>query len=445
MSFKLTSDQENALNNIKEFLSEGIYKPKKNKSKINSNSYVLCGYAGTGKTSLVPKIVEEASRLGFQVQIGTPTNQAAKVLNSKLRGIAATTVHKIIYATFDPNSKTSCTVKEADPRTLLIVDESSMLNTELLEDIEHYVSSSIGNKILFIGDNFQLEPIGDDPFVFEYPNISYLREIVRVESGNKILDLGEHIRTANKAEIISYKEPNDNYNIFNDKEEGINSWLEDLVTSNPILIVSTNPDRVNYNKVARKQLYGKNAGIAQPGEVLISIANSDSIANGEVFELSENFDVTLHIENLIFNEDKDLSLAIIEDEDKGTILLLLNTKKPSFYHQSDFNWLIKSNPKLLKEDELMELLFEEEIYYKDHRGKPQKIVKKGLISSVSIATYGYAISAHKSQGGQWDKVYVLFNYCAKTWNPARWLYTAITRSSRYLGVILSPLINVKNE
>jgi hypothetical protein len=107
--------------------------------------------------------------------------------------------------------------------------------------------------------------------------------------------------------------------------------------------------------------------------------------------------------------------------------------RPSLYHSQILTSIRKSAPELFNE-----LRGSGYIQF-DKQGKAK------LSAEIVISTYGYAVTAHKSQGSQWDKVFVNQNYNAPSWNPARWYYTAITRSAKDLVVLPSANnIRIKN-
>ena len=133
---------------------------------------IIGGYAGTGKTTIVANIVRQASRAGYKVHVAAPTNKAVVVLDSKLekQGIKGeskqTTLHKMIYGAPDPKTGQFKRSFELDAGDFVIIDEASMINQELYDDIVKNVINK-GARVIFMGDNYQLAPVGQDPKILE--------------------------------------------------------------------------------------------------------------------------------------------------------------------------------------------------------------------------------------------------------------------------------------
>jgi energy-coupling factor transporter ATP-binding protein EcfA2 len=162
---------------------------------------VLSGYAGVGKTTLLRFL----SGIGFtRIQFLAPTNKAAAVLNKKIKPFECITIHKwlkitpkqdgdkITWKQFD-QAKLMASLAKLD---LVVVDEASMLNSELLEILERFIlkNMTVSTKVLFVGDNFQLPPVEETKSpVFKYPRV-VMKEIVRQAKDSPIIQASMQIR-----------------------------------------------------------------------------------------------------------------------------------------------------------------------------------------------------------------------------------------------------------
>jgi energy-coupling factor transporter ATP-binding protein EcfA2 len=405
---------------------------------INANKqgyYLLAGYAGTGKTTIAENIARYAATQGRPAKVLAPTNKAAKVLNDKLKaaGVAseASTIHKSIYG--EPDPITGEWVIGADIKnSVIIIDESSMISKELMTDLLN--ATNRNNILIFMGDSFQLEPVGEDSGLFKGKieevknNQTELTEVKRQSLDSNVLKVATITRVDGKpyipeTSIQDFKVTSSRNEFVNDFKSAIKNG-EDVV-----MIVATNNERVAMNNIARQEKFGAQKTLLNEGDVMISVANSTAYPNSEIFEISE---VGTPVKKEISLESRDGKISKYDaffidvktkDNKPVTMLHIPLLDKPSFYHGQLLQYA-KTNPEFMNFLESKGLIIQ---------------TKKGFKVSPSlvIATYGYSVTAHKSQGSQWSKVFVNQNYVAPSWNGARWYYTAITRSSKDVIVLNS--------
>ena len=418
-----TTDQTIALQDVQNLID-----------KNEQGYYLLAGYAGTGKTTIAENIARYAQMNGRPVFIMAPTNKAAKVLNEKLKAAKvsnteATTIHRAIYG--EPDPITGEWIPKADVKnSVVIIDESSMISKEVMKDLLDNTQKN--NILIFMGDSFQLEPVGEDSGLFRgnvaevRDSRTELKEVRRQSLDSNVLKVATITRIDNKPYVPS--ESIEDFKIVTSKNEFVKDFKESVAKGeNSVMIVATNNERVAMNNVARDAKYGADKGIVRNGDVMISVANSSDIPNSETFKINTVRDgLDKHQITFTFGDKKttyDMHIVYFTDENnvERKMFLFPTLDRPSLYHAQILKAIRESNRSLF--DNL-------------DNGIDIISTKRGakLNPSIVIGTYGYAITAHKSQGSQWDKVYVNQNYSAPSWNPARWYYTAITRSSKEVVV-----------
>jgi ribA/ribD-fused uncharacterized protein len=397
--------------------------------------YLLAGYAGTGKTTIAENIAKYGTQSGKGIAVLAPTNKAAKVLNDKLKSTGvtseATTIHKAIYGEPDPDTG-EWVAKSDIKNSVIIVDESSMIAKEVMEDLLRLTKGK-NNTIIFMGDSFQLEPVGEDSGLFkgkvtEVNNSkSELTEVKRQSLDSDILKVATVIRNDKVAYVPETS--TEDFKITNSKNEFIQNFKQSVKNNDDVaMIVATNAERIFMNKLARGAKFGENVeNIINPNETIISIANSSEYSNSELFNVKDlRGEPTKHSITFTDNYGKesryDIYLAyVVNDNNKEIpILLLPEIDKPSVYHAQILKAARESNRELY--NALSGWIFT------TNRGAEK------LSPALTIGTYGYAITAHKSQGSQWDKVYVNQNYVIPGSDAARWFYTAVTRAAKEVEV-----------
>ena len=377
---KLSEDQQTAVDKIHQWLAT----PEKR--------LTLGGFAGTGKTTIVSHLLKD---LRTSVAICAFTGKAASVLRSKgVKG--ATTMHKLMYTperqcmkclategfrrgyskTLVCGSCGSKNIKTAWKRVplidagLVIVDEASMLNQSLVEDIEE-----LAQKILYVGDHGQLEPIGKDPGIMREPDIK-LEKIHRQAGESGIIQLAHHMR---QGFMPTRWDGSD----FGDaRVTGLSKLAPAALKRFDVILCGYNKTRKSINRVIRDSLgYGRIDGLPEKGERLICLQNDSDLG--------------------IFN---------------GLLVTVMNRRVSTEYPRYD---LIDDAGNEYIDVPIYPAQFDEE--------KKIDFIPKGL----GLFDYGYCLTAHKSQGSEWDRVAVI-EQLARGWDPARWRYTAATRAAKYL-------------
>ncbi|GAA4270322.1 ATP-dependent DNA helicase [Hyunsoonleella aestuarii] len=428
---------------------------------INS-LYLLKGYAGTGKTTIVGSIVTNLWKAKKSAVLMAPTGRAAKVI-SNYSGKEAFTIHKKIY--FPKKEKNGGVKFVLQPnkhkKTLFIVDESSMIpdtpsesklfeNGSLLDDLIQYVYSGHQCKLLLIGDTAQLPPVKLDlsPALNENTlALNYskevtkmeLDEVVRQQQNSGILENATLLREAIsnsffeafKFNLKGYKDILrlvDGYEIM----DAINDAYSNLGNEETVIIVRSNKRANLYNQQIRSRiLFNENELSA--GDYLMVVKNNyfwikptteaGFIANGDIIEILEIFKIE-ELYGFRFAEVKVRMVDYPRMRPFETVIMLdtINAETPSLAYE-DSNRLY---------NEVMKDFENETSKYK----KFLKVKGSKHFNALQVK-FSYAITCHKSQGGQWNTVFVEQPYLPNGIDRdyLRWLYTAITRAKEKLYLI----------
>lgn len=432
--------------------------------------FVLKGYAGTGKTTIVSSLVNVLPNLKKSFNLLAPTGRAAKVL-SNYSGKSAHTIHRFIYwVTTDNEGKFRMVLRQNKQKnTIFIVDEASMIpdgalannfnhssNRRLLEDLVSFVYASQTNcKIILIGDEAQLPPVGLDispALNIEYLKASFgleiqtfiLKEVVRQSLNSGILANATFIR--NKVEQNTLEMPFFNLGLFSDIQAIQGSDLEELLNTcysnteheNTVVITRSNKRANIYNQQIRHRILFLEEEISA-GDFMMIVKNNyfwlpekstaGFLANGDIIEILS----IRKIEEMYGFHFADVSIRLIDypDEPLLDVKILLDT-------------IMAESPALPKEEN--NRLFNEVI--KDYEEIPQRRkrldkMKVDPYFNALQVKYAYALTCHKTQGGQWENVFIDQGYFIDKMLDReflRWLYTAVTRASKQLY-----LVNFKEE
>lgn len=408
-----TKCQHNALLNVERFL---IDKPQW--------YFLFEGYAGTGKTTCIENILNAAVDEGYHIEVLALANKAARRVTEKLEhsGIKVTprTVHSALYG--EPTKDGGWVSQGLKANTLYVIDEMSMISSDIFEDFLLEVSTTENVKIILMGDGFQLEPVGKDPKLWQWEkNTKYghhfakqyhsiLNEVKRQGDG-AILDYATLTRMLKVCVVPP--ETTDNFHIVPSKDKD-RVFLEGIIAEKDIVaLASVNRDRIRLNQIARKAIYGDSCYDLEENDLLVGLANSSTIVNSEQFRVKDfeeknRFQVVL---------DRIGPVDIIHYAWNDTDLFLLPTiDKPSVYHQqlaSAVEFGTKGSEHLRS-------------FVHMHKGRMK------MDREVVIATYGYALTVHKSQGSEWDEVVIYSSWLSPAWDAARWFYTGKTRAAMKL-------------
>jgi len=390
--------------------------------------FLLSGNAGTGKTTIAENIATYA-----HARMLAPTNAAIQRLKDKFEcdkipGEKFATIHATLYGAPDPETGEFIKKEGLRKAKVYIVDEASMIDNKVFEDlIEEAKKEKV--KLIFLGDDFQLEPVGKDPLIFDWedahPNIFSnnwkikLTEVRRNEGS--VLKVATHLREALYPEILNLDE--EDFEIVPRFSADIRNDIKD--DENYVILVSTNKTRMNYNAHVRKVRFEEEAqNFINDGERVISVANQQFL-NGEQYVIRHPkiiqggcFEENVNTGSKKYPKWKTIKAYLIEHEVEGMkgsyrTLFIPDLDMPSLHAQV--------------------LMYNRDIY--QNRYLTQKGPKWRMWDpKVNIATYGYATSVHKSQGNEWDKVYIDCDWLSDNWNKSRWLYTAVTRAKKRVEI-----------
>lgn len=455
--YELTTDQKDTLRQLSIF----IFSQKK------EELFLLKGYAGTGKTTLIGALVTKLWTVGKKSVLLAPTGRAAKVM-SGFSNTKAYTIHKKIYfPKKQSNGGVSFTLgvnKHKD--TLFIVDEASMIsdrsleanlfeNDSLLADLIQYVYSGHRCKLMFVGDVAQLQPIklnispALDSSVLEIDYqkeviLSELSEVVRQTQQSGILVNATQIRSQLEQELYGdFRFQIDGYNDIvrliegNEIQEAIEDAYREVGKEETAFIVRSNKRANLYNESIRSRILYLEHDLAV-GDYMMVVKNNyfwlpttstvGFIANGDLIEVLE-IGAFKELYGFKFAEVRVQMVDYPNQKPFDTILMLdtISSESPSLSYE-DSNRLYQE---VLKDYE------NEKSKYKKYLG-----VKNNEYFNALQVKFSYAITCHKSQGGQWKRIFVEQPYLPDGVDKEylRWLYTAITRAQDRLY-----LIGFKNE
>ncbi|CAL2090655.1 ATP-dependent DNA helicase [Tenacibaculum sp. 190524A02b] len=449
--YKPTYKQNELLNELTNFIFED------NERAL----FVLKGYAGTGKTTTISTVVNNLWRAGKKAVLLAPTGRAAKVI-SGYSGKQAFTIHKKIYFPKKQGSGGVSFVMQPNKHTntVFIVDEASMISDEkqnaklfengsLLDDLIAYVYSGKNCKIVFIGDTAQLPPVKltvspaleADKLSFEFnKDITEIEldEVVRQQENSGILFNATDLRLLIQNEATDFKfdvnfpdiiRLQDGYDI---QDAITGAYDGDIGVEDTAIIVRSNKRANQYNQQIRTKIRGQESEIST-GDYVMVVKNNyfwlkDSssagfIANGDICEV-----MRIHnIKELYGFKFAEVEIRMIDYPDMkpfDTVLLLdtLTSESPSLTYEES-NKLYEA----VKED-----FAHEKSKYKQFMG-----VKKNKYFNALQVKFSYAMTCHKSQGGQWKTIFIEQPYLPDGPNIEylRWLYTAVTRAQEKLYLI----------
>lgn len=431
-------------------------------STDNNAIFVLKGYAGTGKTTVIATLVNNLINIKKRSVLLAPTGRAAKVISNYAQK-SAFTIHKKIYF---PKKSSGGSVQftlqtNKHKNTIFIVDEASMIsdvnsesklyeNGSLLDELIRYVYSGEDCKLVLVGDTAQLPPVHLDispalnieTLMIHYDKEIYhieLDEVMRQEENSGILYNATEIRELIKSpfvdtftfDLYGYKDIVRLVDGF-DIEEAINSAYNNYGLEETAFIVRSNKRANQYNQQIRSKILMKESELST-GDFLMVVKNNyfwlkdsdetDFIANGDIIEVLEIFTI-LEIYTFKFAKVK-IRMVDYPNQKPFETILLLNT--------------IESESPSLTYDESNRLYQEVMKDYENETSKYRKFqkVKENEFFNALQVKFSYAITCHKSQGGQWNTVFVEQPYLPNGIDKdyLRWLYTAITRAKDKLYLI----------
>ncbi|WP_310557505.1 ATP-binding domain-containing protein [Flavobacterium sp.] len=427
----------------------------------NNEIFVLKGYAGTGKTTVISTIVNNLIEINKKYVLLAPTGRAAKVI-ANYSHKPAFTIHKKIY--FPKKSSSGGVSFTLQPNkhknTIFFIDESSMIsdvnqesklyeNGSLLDDLISYVYSGDNCKMILLGDTAQLPPIQLDispALNTETLSLNYNKEVysiefdevMRQEENSGILYNATELREllkdvffdSFKFNLKGFKDIvrlSDGYDI----QDAINSAYSNYSIEDTAFIVRSNKRANQYNQQIRSKILDKESELST-GDFLMVVKNNyfwlkdadeaGFIANGDIIEVLD----IRNIKELYGFKFANVKIRMVDYPNQKpfeTVLLLdtISSESPSLtYEQSN-----KLYQEVMKD-------YEGETKFKQF----QKVKENEYFNALQVK-FSYAITCHKSQGGQWNTVFIEQPYLPDGIDKdyIRWLYTAMTRAKDKLYLI----------
>ena len=449
--FEPTQDQRNALHIFARFMTD----------RSESAAMILRGSAGTGKTSLAGAIVRAVNRLRIKVSLLAPTGRAAKVFSLNA-GLAASTIHRKIYRekAFNGADGQFQLNNNMFRDMLFMVDEASMISLSqsnttfgsgrLLDDLVQYVYSNGANcRLLLIGDKAQLPPVGEQEspalradVLKAYGLQVYecdLNEVLRQSQHSGILWNATAIR-----EMITYNTatqlPQIHLKGFADISivQG-NELIESLASSysavgmDETMVITRSNKRANiFNQGIRNTILGreeelttgdlvmvvKNKYLEKDRNIDISfIANGDHAVVRRVRNIRELYGFRFADVALEFPDYNNTEL------DTVVVLDTLTTEAPALTHEQN--------------DKLFQSVMEDYADVPRKADRMKQLREDEYFNAMQIK-FGYAVTCHKAQGGQWAHIYLDQGYMTDemlTPDYIHWLYTAFTRATEHLYLV----------
>lgn len=449
--FEPTQDQRNALHIFARFMTD----------RSENAAMILRGSAGTGKTSLAGAIVRAVNRLRIKVSLLAPTGRAAKVFSLNA-GLAASTIHRKIYRekAFNGADGQFQLNNNMFRDMLFMVDEASMISLSqsnttfgsgrLLDDLVQYVYSSGANcRLLLIGDKAQLPPVGEQEspalradVLKAYGLQVYecdLNEVLRQSQHSGILWNATAIR-----EMITYNTatqlPQIHLKGFADISivQG-NELIESLASSysavgmDETMVITRSNKRANiFNQGIRNTILGREEELTTGDLVMVVknkylekdrstdisfIANGDHAVVRRVRNIRELYGFRFADVALEFPDYNNTEL------DTVVVLDTLTTEAPALTHEQN--------------DKLFQSVMEDYADVPRKADRMKQLREDEYFNAMQIK-FGYAVTCHKAQGGQWAHIYLDQGYMTDemlTTDYIHWLYTAFTRATEHLYLV----------
>ena len=456
-------------------------------SRHDMELFLLRGYAGTGKTTLVGALVKTLMELKQPVVLMAPTGRAAKVFSS-YAGCPASTIHKRIYRQKTITDADSFSLNvNLSKHTLFIVDEASMISNEglssstfgtgrLLDDLIQYVYSGEGCRLMLMGDTAQLPPVGDEESPALMPSVlaSYglqvyehtLTQVMRQLSESGILYNATMIRCKlmelNGAEIPDF----------------VSSYSDASVGSSPASVIDYRAfsdvcrlpgDELVESLTTAYSHWGaddcmiicrsnKRANIYNQGIRNMILYREEELSTGDrIMVVKNNY---YWIERLVREQHQAQPLSFIANGDIAVVRRVRRTRELygfrfadvllSFPDYDDYelettvllDTLHSESPSLTREESnrLFEAVMEDYADISQKKERYKQLREDPHFNALQIK-YAYAVTCHKAQGGQWSAIYLDQGYLPPDTSATdyyRWLYTAFTRATEQVYLVNWP-------
>lgn len=449
--YDATLSQQRVLQQLSDYLFD-------NRNEI----FLLKGYAGTGKTTLISTFVNNLWKVKKHFTLLAPTGRAAKVMATYAKQPAFTMHKHLYYPGVDANGKLSFTLrKNKQQNTVFIVDESSMISGEntsdslfesssLLSDLMQYVFSNKANKLILVGDTAQLPPVGmsvspalDKDYLLSHFDLPVkeveLTDVVRQELDSGILFNATKIRLELQSDFIGEIKFNTlGFNDFIRLENGydIQDAIEDAYASQDFeqtaIIVRSNKRANLYNQQIRNRVLFRENEL-DAGDYLMVVKNNyfwldkqsvaGFIANGDIVEVLQIYKF-IDLYGFRFAEVKVRMVDYPDEKPFETVIMLdtLALDAPALPYQSV--------------NKLYHAVNEDYMHLKSKWARYKEVKNNKYFNALQVK-FSYALTCHKAQGGQWKNVFIEQPYQLDIQDreQLRWLYTAFTRAQEKLYLI----------
>ena len=433
-------------------------------SQTENPLYILKGYAGTGKTTIISSYVQELRAQKRKFVLMAPTGRAAKVLAQYTR-FRAFTIHRRIYniqTSSSNQTKIYLTTNKAT-NTVFVVDEASMIgdnstgndffsDRNLLDDLVRYVFAGSNNRLILIGDTAQLPPVGLN--LSPALNLTYLKSLypltafsyemkevmrqeldsgilfsatrLREKLGKKNFELPLLLKNGFKKDVFKVEDAMEMQELFQEYFYG-----EKIKDS--IVVCRSNKRANQFNQQIRTRILQRETEI-EAGDLLMIVKNNyfwleqtsqaGFIANGDIVEIIRV--IGFHDQYGFHFAEADVRMIDYPEEKSLRVMLLMDTlyvEKASMDYQE------------------MKKLFEglqEEFAFLGSKRKIMDAIKSNPYYNALQVKFAYAMTCHKTQGGQWPNVFVDQGYLTDDMvniEYLRWLYTAFTRATKKLFLL----------
>jgi exodeoxyribonuclease-5 len=452
-----TDDQNRAIGRLARFASR----------EADADIFILSGYAGTGKSTLAGVLVKALAGMGMGTILLATTGRAAKIL-SQHSGRATETIHHHIYEMDSMVDGLPQFRKRRQPLvdTIFIVDEASMISSRqagtdrhiwgdggLLDQLLSFVFSGPGNRIIFIGDDGQLPPVGDnvspalsvDYFISQGYRVERadLLRVVRQDAGGPLefaTSIRDCIASGRFPARLKIPEHDDiQCAIKTDALESLRLDIDSLKAGRGCILAWTNATTNWYNRWLRRELLGLQSELVVGERVIVSANNYQWHDKGKGVNFLANGEQAIvewvgPVEKIGPGRFRE-AVVSVETLSGGRIQLfgqiLLNlldgreNRLPPQVRKQIIAEITKARYPHLQGDALRDAL----------RRDP-------YLNALQVR-YGYAMTAHKAQGGQWASVYIdLEDWRRLLYHDPitalRWLYTAVTRTTKHLYLVGLP-------
>lgn len=435
-------------------------------------AFILRGYAGTGKTSMVSALVRVMQRLNHNVVLLAPTGRAAKVF-SAMSGTPAYTIHKVIYRrqTFKGEDTKFSLGYNKNAHTLFIVDEASMISLSsggsalfgtgmLMNDLLHYVYEAPSCRLLLVGDTAQLPPVGEEEspalrrdvmetFGLEVDEAD-LTEVVRQAESSDVLTAATTIRKllaegfVGLPPVTMHPKGEVRYCPGDELIEALATAYDDYGTDDTIVITRSNKRANIFNAGIRARIFDREELLTRGDNVMV---------------VKNNYFWTAQAQKEL-PKDEHLPFDFIANGDTAEVVAMHNVHEQFGFHFADvtlrfpdydnteiccralLDTLRSESPSLTSAEsqQLYEQVLQDYLHIPSKAERMKQLQQDPYYNAIQLK-YAYAVTCHKAQGGQWSRVFVDQGCITPDMSGAaylRWLYTAFTRTNGLLYLINWP-------